>query len=172
MSILDHAFIYAEAGWSVFPVHGIKDGRCTCGKQDCSSPGKHPLHAGGFKNATTELKTIEAWWSDHPNANIAIATGEVSGLFVIDIDCGPGKDGFGALAALDREFGHIPFSARVRTGSGGVHIYLNMPDRPFGCSTGKLGAAIDIRANGGYVVAPPSIHLSGKKYVWETPDDE
>lgn len=171
MSLLDHAIVYAETGWPVFPVHGIIDERCTCGKQDCSSPGKHPIHSGGFKTATTDKKKIIAWWSDNPNANIAIATGEASGILVIDIDCKPGSNGFVTLALLDQEFGHIPFSARVRTGSGGTHIYLHMPDFPIGCSVNTLGPGIDIRANGGYVVAPPSVHISGNKYVWETPDE-
>lgn len=171
MTVLEYALQYANLGWAVFPVHGIKDGRCTCGSQDCSSPGKHPIHSGGFKNATTNTETINAWWSDNPNANVAIATGERSGVFVVDVDCGAGKDGFATLAELEEEFSIMPFSARVRSGSGGLHIYMKMPDFSIGGSAGKLGPAIDIRANGGYVVAPPSAHISGETYEWKTENE-
>lgn len=170
MNILEHALQYAENGYAVFPVHGIEGGRCTCGKQECSSPGKHPIHSGGFKNATTDAGTIADWWRDHPRANVAIATGEVSGIMVVDVDYGPGGDGFISIADLELENGRIPSSARVRTGSGGMHIYLKMPDRPISSSAGKLGPSIDIRANNGYVVAPPSTHISGNTYEWKTPN--
>lgn len=168
MTVLEFAQEYADKGWNVFPVHGIRDGHCTCGNADCTRGGKHPIHSGGFRNATTDVATIATWWQTNPDANIGIATGSVSGLLVVDIDCGNGKDGFASLKALEEEFGNLPMSLRVRTGSGGLHIYLRMPDQPISVSVGHLASAIDIRANGGYVVAPPSRHVSGKFYEWES----
>jgi putative DNA primase/helicase len=171
MTALEYAQEYASRGWAVFPVHGIRDGKCTCGDADCSSPGKHPIHSGGFKNATTKTATIEAWWKTIPDANIGIATGSVSDLLVVDIDRGNGKDGFASLKALEEEFGDLPMSLRVRTGSGGLHIYMRMPDQEIRCSTSRLAPSIDVRADGGYVVAPPSTHISGKNYSWENSND-
>jgi putative DNA primase/helicase len=171
MKFLKQALEYASIGWAVFPVHGVVDGSCTCGKHECSSPGKHPIYAGGFKIATTDPEQIKAWWSTPPWANIGIATGRISNLLVIDIDTGEGKDGFASLQELEREYGPLPQSRRVCTGSGGRHIYFQMPDKPINGTVGALGHAIDIRAEGGYVVAPPSRHISGNNYEWETPND-
>jgi hypothetical protein len=72
--------------WAVFPCHWIRDGKCTCGKVDCDSPGKHPLTANGLLDATAEQKQLEKWWKVNPQANLAVATGEANGLVVIDID--------------------------------------------------------------------------------------
>jgi len=171
MTNLEHAKKYASNGWAVFPVHGVIDGRCTCGNPGCTSQGKHPIHSGGFNIATTDIEQIESWWRATPHANIGIATGRCSGLLVVDIDVGDGKDGFASLNAIEAEFGKLPQSLRARTGSGGLHIYLQMPDQPLKCSAGKLAPAIDIRADGGYVVAPPSTHISGKTYEWENPNE-
>ncbi len=75
--ILTAALDYAAQGWHVIPVHGVVDGRCTCGGATCSA-GKHPIYGGGFKIATTDLQTIRDWWDANPGANVAIATGAVS----------------------------------------------------------------------------------------------
>ena len=75
--MLDHALEYAGCGLAVFPVYGVADGVCDCGYSDCSSPGKHPRVAGGFKVATSDIQTITEWWTTYPNANIGIATGRM-----------------------------------------------------------------------------------------------
>ncbi|GGD19447.1 bifunctional DNA primase/polymerase [Sinisalibacter lacisalsi] len=169
MTMLDHALEYAARGWAVFPVHGIVDGICTCGQADCSSAGKHPLGGRGLKDATTDLNAINEWWSNYPGANIGIATGPISGLFVVDVDDGPSKTGFVSLQTLEAEHGQLPRDVCVRTGSGGLHIYLMNPQINVRNSAGKLGENIDIRGDGGYVVAPPSHHVSGNLYAWEEP---
>ena len=168
MSILDYALKYANQGLAVFPVHGIENGSCTCQNPQCSSPGKHPIATGGFKIASTDGVVIRDWWSLWPFANVAIATGSLSGVLVLDIDVGPQKEGEESLHALEGEVGPIPRDAVVRTGSGGTHIYMTMPDQPISGSTSKLGKNLDVRADGGYVVAPPSAHISGNNYEWKT----
>lgn len=167
MSVLDFAIEYARRGWSVFPVHGILDGRCTCGSETCTKSGKHPILSEGFKIATTDEETIRNWWKKYPHANVGIATGEPSGIFVVDVDIGPEKAGNSSLDALEKRIGKLPSDAVVRTGSGGLHYYFALPTEPIRNSAGKLGQNIDIRGTGGYVVAPPSKHVSGNNYTWE-----
>ena len=167
MKMIDCALDYASRGWAVFPVYGITDGYCACGDPTCSSPGKHPMIGGGCKSATTNAGTISNWWTEYPNANIGIATGSGSGLLVVDVDEGPGKNGFASLAKLEDQVGLIPKNLVVRTGSGGQHIYLKAPDTVVRNSASKLAPFIDIRGEGGYVVAPPSLHISGDFYTWE-----
>ena len=164
--MLDAALGYAERGFAVFPVHSVFNGRCTCGKPNCTSPGKHPLHTGGYRLATSDTDQIRAWWNVQPFANVAIATGAVSGVFVLDVDVGA-KGGLASLRQLEDQYGPLDKSMSVRTGSGGWHFYFEMPERDFTISAGVLGQGLDIRANRGHVVAPPSIHVSGNEYRWE-----
>ena len=90
--MMQSALAYASYDWAVFPVHGIRKGKCTCGRPACKSPGKHPLTKHGFKDATTDPVIVAAWWKRHPWANIAIATGVKSGrLMVVDLDSKPEK---------------------------------------------------------------------------------
>ncbi|MBI6630361.1 bifunctional DNA primase/polymerase [Pontibaca salina] len=167
MTPLDYALKYAEQGFAVFPAYSIQEGECTCGNPTCSSAGKHPMIAGGFKAASTDPDTIQQWWTDWPNANVAIATGSISNLFVLDVDIGEEKQGEAALERLEAEIGPLPRDAVVQTGSGGYHIYMQMPDQPIRGNAGKLGPNLDVRADGGYVIAPPSTHISGNSYTWE-----
>lgn len=167
-SVWEAAEFYAsEFGWPVFPCHSIRNGKCTCSKgAACTSTGKHPITANGFKAATTDLRQIRTWAIRHPDANIAIATG--NGLAVIDVD--PRNGGDATLAALEAEQGQLSRTHVVRTGGGGLHIFLTVPVRAsVNCNSGKLGPGIDIKAKGGYVVAAPSNHISGGAYVWEGP---
>ena len=158
-SLLECALQYASRGWHVFPLHSIRDGRCTCG-QDCGkNAGKHPRVKGGFKVATVDNRQIEAWWRKWPDANIGIATGAVSGIMVIDVD---GEKGLATLLALVARHGALPLTAVVKTARG-WHLYFLMPAGcgRIPCSTGD---GLDVRADGGYVVAPPSRHASGHIY--------
>jgi hypothetical protein len=77
--------------WAIFPAHNIENGRCSCGRADCSSPGKHPRTPNGFHDATSDPAQLETWWSKWPQANLAVATGPVNGIVVVDID--PAKGG-------------------------------------------------------------------------------
>lgn len=165
---LDAATVYAHRGWPVFPAHSpaFSPGRCTCGHRDCASPAKHPRVAGGLKAATTDQGQIEGWWSRWPNANVAIRTGEVSGLVIVDID--PAHGGEATLARLVDEHSELPAGRVVRTGSGGRHLYFHHPGRPVRNDAGRrLGAGLDIRGDGGYVIAPPSRHANGGLYAVE-----
>jgi putative DNA primase/helicase len=150
-------------GWQVFPLHSLRDGICTCGNSACASPGKHPRTAHGLKDATTDPEQIRAWWEQWPDANIGIATGAESDLVVIDVDPRHG----GTLEAL----GELPPTLTVHTGGGGWHLYLNYPDGMTirNSASTKLGQGIDVRGEGGYVVAPPSLHVSGQRYTWSGP---
>ncbi|MDB4044446.1 bifunctional DNA primase/polymerase [Emcibacteraceae bacterium] len=160
------ALMLAEQGFAVFPVHHIKDdGDCSCGKKDCSSPGKHPLTSNGFKSATTDKEQILEMWKKHPDANVGVATGRASDVLVIDVD--PRNGGDETLKALFDEFGEFPETLECGTGGDGQHFYFEMPSLEPGIKlSSKLGAGIDVKHDGGYVIAPPSNHHSGGIYEW------
>lgn len=172
ISRLDAALDCARRGWAVFPLHTPIDGGCSCRKVECSSVGKHPRTYNGFQDATTDEAQIRMWWEAWPQANIGLVTGAESGLVVIDID--PRHGGDDSFHVLERQLGEIPPSVQVQTGGGGSHIYLHHPGVSVPNSTGKLAEGIDIKADGGYVVAPGSLHQSRSTYDWEWsghPDD-
>ena len=141
------------------------------GKPDCSSIGKHPRTIDGKDSATTDLTTIQEWWKRWPKANVGIRTGECSGIVVLDVDGDAGK---ASLQALLATHGAIPATLRTLTGraSGdgkrkGCHYFFKMPESvQLRNSTGVLGPRLDIRGEGGYVVAAPSKHHSGLLYQW------
>lgn len=143
---------YAAMGLAVFPL---------------AEKSKVPAIAGGFKNATTDAEQIKAFWAHRPDCNIGIATGGMSGgLVVIDCDLDEisGKDGMEVLRRHEKEHGELPDGACVTTPRGGEHIYLRCSE-PFDCSV-NAEDGIDIRADGGYVVAPPSVNEVGS-YIWD-----
>lgn len=152
-----------ELGYKVFPVHGIDDaGNCTCDRVVCSHPGKHPVHNGGFKNATNDVEIINAWWTRYPGSNIGLPTGVENGVMAIDAD----EKTEGALEAFEKL--DLPDGPRVKTGGGGVHAYMKYPDDfEVTTNTNSLRGTLDIRGRGGYVLMPPSNHKSGKRYEWE-----
>ena len=148
------AVSYSEHGWAVFPLHTAVDGVCDCRKK-CSSPGKHPRTMAGFKDASTDYEKVSEWWSIWPQANIGIATGAVSGIVVVDVD--PRNGGLETASGI-----FLPKTAQVLTQGGGFHLYYKYP----GPRKLKLGAGIDYKGDGGYVVAPPSVGPLGV-YVWQ-----
>jgi hypothetical protein len=163
-AMLQWALLYARKGLAVFPVHTIRNGRCSCGKPDCNrSAGKHPMTGHGYKDATNDPATIRNWWTRWPDANIGIATGKVSGIVVLDVD---GEDGEARLAEFEREYGALPVTAEVKTRRG-RHLYFRYPPGTEHVRSIAKGA-LDIRADGAYIVAPPSLHLSGERYTWVT----
>src|SRR2546425_10975303 len=122
---LQAALAHARQGRAVLPVYWTNGGRCACGRPDCHSPAKHPipeLVPRGVKHATTSRVVIRAWWAYAPLANPALATGEASGMFVLDVDGGHG--GFESMRQLEQEHGPLPRTQTVRTGSG-VHLYFS-----------------------------------------------
>lgn len=156
---------YAARGWRVLPLRHAADGRCSCGnprgisEHDYKQGGKHPLITGWEKEATTDWAQVAKWWRDNPKSNIGIATGEASGIIVLDVD--PDNGGLDSLTALEKEHGQLPQTYRVETGSGGIHFYFAWPGFNPKNSAGKLGEGLDIRADGGQVVAPPSVSVKG-----------
>lgn len=160
--LVEVAVRYADHGWPVLPLHSPKDGGCSCRVADCGSPGKHPRTPRGLHQATTDTDQVRAWWDRWPHANIGIATGTDSGLLVLDVDLPEGPD---SLARLEHEHGRLPATCEQRTGSGGRQLLFAHPDRPVGNRAGVV-AGIDVRGEGGYVVVPPSVHTSGRRYEW------
>ena len=157
-SMYDAAIEYAKKGFAVFPLK-YRD--------------KVPLTRNGCKDATTDAAQIKAWWQKYPNANIGLATGSVSqNVFVIDLDIDEdrGIDGYHSLEDWQREHGDFPETWTAITGRGGYHLYY----RGNGKVKNRAGIidGVDIRGNGGYVVAPPSIHKNGNRYEWEYSPDE
>ncbi|HEX7735625.1 MAG TPA: bifunctional DNA primase/polymerase, partial [Ktedonobacteraceae bacterium] len=153
--MIDYALEYAGFGWRVLPLHSIHSGDCSCGRENCSSMGKHPRVKNGVKEATSEREQITRWWTQWPGANIGLASG--GGVYVIDIDCSKG----GSVESL-AELGvpGLEWTFTVRTGSGGYHLYLRCAeDLPN--TAGKLAPFVDTRGAGGYIVAPPSRNKYG-----------
>lgn len=154
---------YARRGWAVLPIHQPTPKGCACSQEDCSSPAKHPKIGGGLTNASLDRAVIGQWWRRWPAANVAVRTGRESGLVVVDID--PAHGGTDALAEL--EGAHAPVGGwKIRTGSGGEHRWFAHPGTRVANSAGRIGDGIDIRADGGYIIAPPSTHISGGDYTW------
>lgn len=154
----DAALDYAKRGWAVFPLV----------ERD-----KIPAVQGGFKAATHDLEQIEAAWDVRPSMNVGIATGTMSnGLVVIDLDVDPmkGEDGLETLRLWEKEHGELPETVTAVTGSGGMHLYY-ICNTPVGCSVDN-DKGVDIRGDGGYVVAPPSLHPNGRRYEWENHPEE
>lgn len=169
-----YALLYAGLGWKVFPVWGVKEvggeRLCACGKDhECERPGKHPiadLVPLGLNDASNEPRDIERWWTQKPNASIGIRTGAESGITVVDADASGGKPGVVNLTALCARNGGMPVTFAVNTGGGGIHLYFKYSSA-LQTGTNVLGEAIDVRNDGGYVIAPPSLHILGI-YKWRS----
>ncbi|WP_139905476.1 DUF927 domain-containing protein [Clostridium thermarum] len=165
------AVSYAKREFKIVMLHGINEaGNCTCSKgADCKSSGKHPIYSNWMKKATTSEEEIIAEFKKHPNANIGFATGD--NYFVLDVDIEHG--GYESL----KEYGELRKTLSVRTGSGGSHHYYLIPKGVTIPNKVGILKGVDIRANGGLVVAPGSIHKSGNYYEWiddiemATPDE-
>lgn len=163
-SCLDAALAYAARGWRVFPVHrAARRGTqvaCTCGKR-CSTPGKHPITRRGVKDATVDEETIRDWFTEWPLANVGLACGAASGVVVVDVDPrnGGGKTfeglGIGKAGGVEAE-----------SGGGGQHLFYAWPERSVKLP-GNLGPGVDLVGEGKYVVLPPSVHVSGRRYTWK-----
>jgi putative DNA primase/helicase len=162
--IVEYAKIYANLGWFVFPLYGIKDGRCTCSQSNCKSSGKHPRLSDWQNKATRDIWQIDLWWKQWPDSNIGIAT-ESSQLLVLDIDVKGG--GLTNIDLLEHEHGKLPPTPTVQTGGGGRHYYFIRPKQGAKSVNGLIASGIDVKCDGGLVVAPPSFHISKNQYVWQ-----
>ncbi len=162
--LLQLALDYAALGWLTLPCHSVRNGRCTCPKTcKCPSAGKHPRTRNGLNGASKDAATIRRWWRNWVQANIGIRTCADSGLVVLDVD---GEEGANSLAELVDEHGPLPPTVQSTTGRG-LHFYFRHPG-PGTTIRNRAAflAGLDIRGDGGYVIAPPSMHGSGINYVW------
>lgn len=154
LPLKDAALQYAVNCWPVFPLMG-----------------KIPLkESRGYKDATTDPGPIHAWWTQHPTANIGLATGKGSGVLVLDMDM---PEGYFHLKELQRRYEPLPDTRRTRTAHKGLHYFFEYPTdgESYASTVGLAGLeGIDIRANGGYVVLPPSKLYGKLAYTWADPE--
>lgn len=159
--------ITRRMGWRIFPIRMVFDFggemRCDCKFDRCVVPGKHP-RVHWREQATNDEQRIQDFWGRHPHDGIGVVTGGESGLWVLDVD--PKSGGAESLAALEADHGKLPATVSVLTGSGGTHYYFRYPGPEFRNTAGLLGAGLDSRGDGGYVVGPPSLHKSNRRYAW------
>lgn len=142
---LQAALFHAEAGRPVFP---------------CAPITHEPRVTGGFHAATTDMAQIKRWWRNRPDSMAGIPTGPKTGLAVLDLDMKKGKDGISAL----RDLGYDPDSLTnciVETTTGGRHLFFAHPEG-LGNSANKLAPGVDVRAEGGYVIAPGAVEKKGR----------
>jgi putative DNA primase/helicase len=168
----------AARGLPVLPLHtpddkapvgqtadGTPSGGCSCWKPECTNTGKHPRTPNGLQGATTDPEIIRKWWTRWPRANIGIRTGEAlpGGGYLAVLDIDPRNDGDAQIEELEAEHGALPDTVTVSTGGGGWHYYMKSEEPVSGR---KIGKGIDLKGLGGYVIAPPSLHASGRRYGW------
>ena len=167
--MLDSALAYARLGISVFPVHGLRNGVCSCGSTDCKSPAKHPATPHGLHDATTDTAQIRAWWGAKPYLNVASPTVD---RITLDID--PRNGGDLSLERIEERYGKLPDTWMVYTGGGGTHYTYRLP-RGLAIKTAHpispTFPGIDLQGSGAYVLLPPSTHISGRKYLPEASSD-
>ena len=115
--------------------------------------------------ATSDLDVVRAWWGPDggPELNIGLVTGAASGVWVLDVD---GPEGEAGLRDLLRRHGDDVSATMIAETARGRHVYFRMPPCTIPNSAGMIGAKLDVRGDGGYVVAPPSVHQSGHVYRW------
>jgi hypothetical protein len=177
---LQAALTYAKRGWPVAPAHAIDMSStpddlgyaCTCTNKKCTSRGKHPLTTHGLKDASIDEVVIRKWWAQWPHANVLIRTGLVGGRCLIAIDVDPRHNGDESLAEVIARHGELPPTPMTCTGGGGQHIFLwaarEVPNSAGKENDGRFGEGVDIRGEGGYVIAAPSRHSSGRTYEWDS----
>lgn len=156
IGLLQAALDYAEAGWSVFPL----------------APRSKEPWRGGFNSASISFGRITQWWRENADLNIGLRTGQTTRLVVTDID---GARGRATWSELEAQYGPLT-TRRARSGrlDGGTHLYTYLPsdfpaDLIVKSGNDVLGPGVDVKADGGYIVAPPSVHESGQLYCWDDP---
>lgn len=150
-SMEDWALDYLARGWSIIPVQP-HDKRPT-------------IRWAEYQHRRPREEEIRLWFRRREGLNIGIVTGELSGLVVLDIDTSHGGDE--SLKRVEAHHGGLPSTVQAITGGGGRHLYFHHPG---GIVRNKVAIlpGVDLRGDGGYAVAPPSLHVSGKRYVWKT----
>jgi len=144
MNHLEWALKYAQLGWAIFP---------------CSPGQKTPATQHGVKDATKNEYLIRDWWGRMPDANIAVACGEPSGIYVVDIDVSDRANGWDSLSKYN-----LPETVKQLTPRGGAHLFFRTNTPP--ANKNNFLPGVDIRSTGYYVVLTPSIHPNGGRYEW------
>jgi hypothetical protein len=128
----------------------------------CRPRSKMPLTVHGLLDATRDAEVIKSWWRAEPTANVAVRTGAISGIIVIDVD------GLSAERELDKlELLNEPLPETVETITArGRHVWFAHPGGTIPNSVGRVADGIDVRADNGFVLCPPSAHPSGRRYAW------
>lgn len=159
---LDQALTYLSNGWPVFPCRGKEEWDDHTG--DYLAP-KTPLTSNGLKAATKNERIVREWWRRTPDAMIGLPTGKPTGVWVLDLDRKPGVgDGHEWLDDMETKHGALPDTARAITMGGGTHIFFKHVEGIR--NRGGLGVAVDVRGDGGYVIAPGSVAGDGRGYEW------
>ena len=148
-AIAGAAFAYAARGWSVIPMQ---------------AHGKRPLVLWReFQQRIAGAAEIDRWFRHWPDANVGIVTGRISAIVVIDVDAAHG--GPASVADAEALHGPLPATVEASTGGGGRHLYYAHPGATV-ANRVAIRPGIDVRGDGGCVVAPPSVHPSGRRYAW------
>ena len=161
----DAALAYADQGIPVFPCDPKTKRPYLASKRDAA--GRKIPKSGGFYGATTDRETIIKWWTQHPDAMIGIPTGQASGFWVVDVDYDPenGIDGPLEWKKLQDQYGTVPVTGSTRTPRGGTHYYLKTePGVVIKNSASSIAPGIDIRGEGGYIIAAGSKRSDGRRY--------
>lgn len=167
-SPLTLALSYNDQGLPVFPCRSHAEENVDQATGEIITLGeKTPLTPNGFKGATVNRPLIQRMWARFPDAAVGLPTGEKTGFFALDIDNKPGgANGFVWLDEMEAEHGPLPDTARVTSPNGGLHIYFKYVVGTR--NRGALGAGVDIRSEGGYVLAAGSTMANGRSYKWVT----
>ena len=144
--MIQDALALAARGLAIFP---------------CQPRGKEPATARGCRDATRDGALICAWWACNPDFNIGAATGEPSGIFVVDVD-----DAEAELSRLEAEHGPLPPTVKSITANGRHIFFRQPPGQEIRNSVSKVARGVDVRASGGHVLMPPSVHPTGRRYCW------
>jgi hypothetical protein len=172
--LLAAALAYAARGWHILPAWWAEKStvtetwRCACGNTECKSPAKHPigkLAPWGQNSASTDSSVITKWWTQYPQANIAVYL-EPSELCAVDID--PRNCGLQTIEDIEAKHGPLVSELTQFTGGGGEHRIFQLPKNT--SLPGKLGSGVDLKVNG-YIMLEPSNHVSGGVYGWEVSSD-
>ncbi len=149
-SCLQAVLQYVKDGWSVIPLE---------------PRGKRPrVDWTQYQTIPATREQVSEWWRQWPDANVGIVTGTISDLLVLDID---GEEGEATLTELEKKHGPLPPTITVTTGRG-RHLYFACPSASIGSTVRAFGIGVDVRCEGGYVVAPPSVHANGVRYRWNS----
>jgi hypothetical protein len=148
VTLLNAALALASRGMHIFP---------------CVPRDKRPATPNGLKDATTKVEVISAWWNSMPEANIAVATGKASGIFVVDID---DEDAEAEISKLEAQHGALPATVEQITPRGRHLLFRWPPNGDIRNSASKIARGVDVRGEGGYIVCAPSTHPTGKRYAW------